>query len=521
MPSSAGLRPSSTTRIHSDSLVIHGFQQLDVDVLLQVFEELRPQSGLQPLSLTCKWVRESVKPVLFRSCRQAASAMTWEEFVPRQLWPYIRELFIYGGWWPFDPPPIVRCHVPFNLDRALSDLPRLTTISVKSLGGWVPWESMVAMISLPRLRTFEVDGLLYIDDFTNLPVFTAAPLTRYQQVAGDFRPQRYNVANSLFLSMILDQPQVQDSLESLEAPSEFVAIDMFADSQWPRLRCISLRGENWEHDRPVVHYFSHTPALRELVLMLGHRSGSELLRLCPPGWAGPLPWPELEALTLTHPDPDDPLYSFLPETLHHLTLRCWPRHYNFEFYESSCVADRYGWGAPVLSSSALFNILHRCHTSHLETLEVEFVGDEADIAVFQLISRAFPYLSSLTILRYRPRHTATIPIREIGEALRPLSRLSHLYLYLDFVEAPHPLFGGRRPSDLVMEDCFRITGIFAQSADIIARALGPSLEIIAFLLRGPSINEWFPFLVEHVGDGRHVHLDRGALLDRGLISNDD
>ncbi|KAI9067433.1 hypothetical protein FKP32DRAFT_1553687, partial [Trametes sanguinea] len=413
--------------------------RLDDDVLLQIFEELRPQHGLQPLSLTCKWVRESAKPVLFRSSRQAASGMTWEEFVPRQLWPYIRELLLYGEWWPCVPPPRFCNPIPFSLNQALSDMPRLAAIYVQGhVVGWVPWEYMVAMLSVSRLRTFHVDGLLHIDNPSSLPAFIAAPLTRYQQVTGDFRPQRYNVANSLFLSIILDQPQVQDSLESLEVPSEFAAIDMFADSQWPRLRRISLRGENWEHDRPLVHYFRHTSTLQELILMLAHRSRSQLLRLCPPGWTGPLPWPELETLTLTHPDPDDPLYSLLPDTLRHLALRCWPRHYHFEFHETRRVVDRYGWGAPILSSSALLNILRRCRTNQLKALEVEFMGDETDIAVFRLISRTFPNLSSLTILRYRPQQTAVVPVQEIGEALAPLTRLKYLFLYLDFPEAPHP-----------------------------------------------------------------------------------
>ena len=44
------------------------FRLLDDDSLLQIFEELRPGRHLRPLSLTCKWIRELCRPVLFREC---------------------------------------------------------------------------------------------------------------------------------------------------------------------------------------------------------------------------------------------------------------------------------------------------------------------------------------------------------------------------------------------------------------------------------------------------------------------
>ncbi|KAI9070111.1 hypothetical protein FKP32DRAFT_1544917, partial [Trametes sanguinea] len=152
------------------------------------------------------------------------------------------------------------------------------------------------------------------------------------------------------------------------------------------------------------------PALQELKLKLAHRRGTRPLRLCPANWTRPLPWPELKALTVTHPDPNDPAYSLLPDTLRFLALRCWPRHYHSQLRATWTVAHEYGWSSPILSAAAMASILRRCQSCPLDTLEIEFMGDDSDVDLFRLISHAFPNLTSLTVYRCRPPHANGVPL---------------------------------------------------------------------------------------------------------------
>ncbi|KAI9067430.1 hypothetical protein FKP32DRAFT_1588795 [Trametes sanguinea] len=522
--------PRKRYRKHKPAEVPCLLKRLDDDVLWQIYEELIPQQGLPPLSLTCKWVRESVKPVLFRSCRQDALRLTWERFIPRHLWPYIRILLFYGVWADIDPPRRApdRDSPTFPLRQALFEMSQLTAVRI--IGTYdrgVPRTAQAAALSHPHLRTFDVIGPLYapLAGPDDVAIFDAAPLTRYRQLVEDFRRSRYSVADSLVLAVVLNQRNVQESLEWLEVPSEYLPILLIVRCRFPRLQRLALRGESWNYEKLVVDVFGQMPSLKELVLTLSHPVRMGLHRLCPPGWAGPLPWQKLETLSLTYPDPNDPVYSWLPNTLRHLVLSCWPRHHNFSGYDNLTVLGELGWSSPVQNYSAMLNILRRCECSQLDTLDIEFVGGESDMDLFRLIADAFPNLSSLTVYRYRPRHLVNVPVREIGETLRPLQRLRYLSLYLDFFEAPHIGPGWLRSGPVeyasAQEEHDRIMRIFDHSADIIARSLGPSLLVISFLLRGSSANSWISYRVQHSPDGFIVHLDPHAREAHGLLDGDD
>ncbi|KAL7281105.1 hypothetical protein ACG7TL_004412 [Trametes sanguinea] len=479
--------------------MVSGLRRLDDDVLFQIYEELLPNRCLRTLSLTCKWVRESVKPVLFRSVLQQAPQITWAEFLPRHLWPYVQNLAFYGKWYL---PDFMRKRshtIPYPLHQALSEMPRLTSISIAYVGpSGVPWTAVATIISQPGLRSFAIMDSLNQEEPPNTLFFTAAPLTCYRQRMGQFRLKRYSVSNSTFLCLVLDQPQVNQSLETLEVPSEIIPLELIPEFRWPRMKRLLLCGEDWRHEIPrtAAELFGQMPALQELVLKLGHREGTPLLRLCPSHWTRPLPWPGLKTLTLTYPDPSDPLYSLLPDTLRSLTLRCWPRHYNADFYESC--------------------ILRRCQLSSLHTLEIEYMADAMDIDPLRTISQAFPNLTSLTIYRYMPNDTDDVPVLEIGQALKPLSRLTYLYLHLDFPDTPSPFDYDHLPLFQAEEDDARMLAIFKEAAYSIARSLGPSIAIVSHLMRGPVTNEWKPFWVEGIGDERTVWFDQNALVECGL-----
>ncbi|OSD01349.1 hypothetical protein PYCCODRAFT_1436582 [Trametes coccinea BRFM310] len=504
--------------------MVSSLRRLDDDVLLQIYEELLPDRCLRTLSLTCKWVRESVKPVLFRSAIQQSCRITWAEFLPRHLWPYVQHLTFFGHWSISDSLRKRSNTIPYPLHQAVSEMPHLTSISIAYVGpSGVPWTAVATIISQPRLRSFAIMDSLNREEPPDTVSFTAAPLTCYRQRMGQFRRNRYSVSNSTFLCLVLDQPQVNQSLETLEVPSEIIPLELIPEFRWPRMKRLLLCGEDWRHEIPrtAAELFGQMPALQELVLKLGHRGGTPLLRLCPSNWTRPLPWPELKTLTLTYPDPSDPLYSLLPDTLRSLALRCWPRHYNAYFIESWSAAQGYGWTSPILGSRSLDSILRRCQLSSLHTLEIEYMADALDIDPLRTISQAFPNLTSLTIYRYMPNDTDDVPVLEIGQALKALSRLTYLYLHLDFPDVPNPFDYDHLPIFQVEEDDARMLAVFKQAAYSIARSLGPSIAIVSHLMQGPVTNEWKPFRVEGIGDERTVWFDQNALVRCGLTGVDE
>ncbi|KAJ3013660.1 hypothetical protein NUW54_g1528 [Trametes sanguinea] len=124
-----------------------------------------------------------------------------------------------------------------------------------------------------------------------------------------------------------------------------------------------------------------------------------------------------------------------------------PPHITILFVEQEIVGDDtlrfpahgYGWSSPILSAAAMASILRRYQSCPLDTLEIEFIGDDTDVDLFRLIAHAFPNLTSLTVHRCRPPHVNEVPLIEIGQALKPFNRLKYLYLYLDLPEAPNPI----------------------------------------------------------------------------------
>ncbi|PIL28333.1 hypothetical protein GSI_09484 [Ganoderma sinense ZZ0214-1] len=65
--------------------------ELNTDVLLQVFDYLQPKGGLIPLSMTCWGVRNATIPIIFSRCRiKIKKPLNEDCFIPRSLWSYVR-----------------------------------------------------------------------------------------------------------------------------------------------------------------------------------------------------------------------------------------------------------------------------------------------------------------------------------------------------------------------------------------------------------------------------------------------
>ncbi|KAI0721140.1 hypothetical protein C8Q72DRAFT_85652 [Fomitopsis betulina] len=120
------------------------------------------------------------------------------------------------------------------------------------------------------------------------------------------------------------------------------------------------------------------------------------------------PWPELERLLVSYPDPRDGIYDCLPSTLRSLSLRCWShQHRQYEMNHSG----------GNMCGSLILSILRRCSMLRLNHLEIEYYADnDENDPVLQYLAVTFPYLESLKIYRYRSYMMEEAPVVYISQA---------------------------------------------------------------------------------------------------------
>ncbi|EJF56091.1 hypothetical protein DICSQDRAFT_15463, partial [Dichomitus squalens LYAD-421 SS1] len=174
--------------------------------------------------------------------------------------------------------------------------------------------------------------------------------------------------------------RLRHSVEMLALSSEPAPIQTMAQWRWPKLRELKLTGERWaEPLTPVVSLFAKMPHLRKLALELTLVRGqlSQVPPLWPRGYIGAFPWPNLTHLSLSHPHPEDELFTNLPSALRSLSLCCHPHKWQkLLLGGSGTVHHRYKY--VVLDSSKMLIILSRCRTPQLTHLELEYNADEGE-----------------------------------------------------------------------------------------------------------------------------------------------
>ncbi|EPT04071.1 hypothetical protein FOMPIDRAFT_1115157 [Fomitopsis schrenkii] len=199
------------------------------------------------------------------------------------------------------------------------------------------------------------------------------------------------------LTTVLEK--VCDTLETLALMSESAPLSVMEGLHWPRLRKMVFYGS------PLVGPFIRAcfgmQRLRYLSVKISPAWSTMPQPIWPAGFDGAFPWPELERLTVSYPDPQDEIYDHLPSTLRSLSLRCWP-HQHYQTY----LAEDVGMiGYPdtdhLLSPSVLLLLLHRCSMLTLDHLEIEYAADEQDDALLQYVAATFPHLVGLIIHCYR------------------------------------------------------------------------------------------------------------------------
>ena len=300
------------------------------------------------------------------------------------------------------------------LTANLSRMPKLQTIIIGNTAGvGVPWEAIHAVVQVPQLRSLRILGRL--DDRPNIPAQTEQSLRLpVNSLAAIEYPsegyRRVSATEIKLFTVVLQQVATQRSLEALSVPSECAPPDYLSTTEFPRLRELSLIGRRQvavsRADEPqlvpYIFILANMPRLRKLALTFPQPIDLPRQQIWPASaGVSEFPCPDLEDLSVSYPHPDDEFYAHLPPTLRHLTLRCWPRHYLHLLEHDRADMKRLGWYSPIVNSSEMLRILHRCPSHGLHRLEVEFEEDESGRDLFSYIGKAFPRLQYLFIHRYR------------------------------------------------------------------------------------------------------------------------
>lgn len=301
------------------------------------------------------------------------------------------------------------------LKDALRAMPLLHSVSLEILAQekhGIGWESLTAILSTPQLRSFTLGTFLFSprEPPSEMWAGTLAPITTFRYDQQSYRSflRTYPVQED---SLAFVLTRLHSSLESLLLPSEIAPLTLLAQTQWPQLRELSLNGEFYPspgHTAPLMSLFSGMRRLRVLNLTLALPEGVDRKQLVfwPEGYESSLPWPDLEVLTISFPDPEDQIFARLPPSLRRLSLRCTPHHrlHQWEpkkhFYRQS----------PILHASEMLGILTKLSTTLLDHLQLEYRADDADDDLLCCITEQFPNLRSLEVHRFLASRDDVAPV---------------------------------------------------------------------------------------------------------------
>ncbi|RPD69969.1 hypothetical protein L226DRAFT_595911, partial [Lentinus tigrinus ALCF2SS1-7] len=406
---------------------------LNSDILIQIFEESRPNQQLRALSQSCRYVRTLSLPVLFRKCR----TITWKPmksvFLPTSLWPYVQSLqlvdgcpsksreehrsrtdpYVYSLRYSNDP---LLCGLldAEVLRRSLPAMPRLKSISVRlecrEVHG-IRDDVAAALLSVPQVCDVHIYLYLFCprQPFPRDALQDMPPLTSFRYEKNPFHyPPRVHPSEAETIGLIVSQ--LHATLEVLNLPIEATPLDVMSRLDWPHLRHLTLYGDRPTRTSvPIIAVLSRMPMLRILILQLTILPNMDRQCVWPPTWHMADPLPELEELTVTHPHPEDLLFSNLPRTIRRLSLSCAPR-YSLQTWHPD---DYSRWMSPLPSASELLGIMSKSSLPHLAFLDIEYGPDTNEARLLEYISDAYPHLRSIELHRIEvpligPQDTAMV-----------------------------------------------------------------------------------------------------------------
>ncbi|KAM5544868.1 hypothetical protein V8D89_001766 [Ganoderma adspersum] len=543
----------------------NSLHRLDHDTLFCIQEHLHWMSGgVLHLSATCRTLREVCKPMVFRNVtrRLTTPIANSEEFCPatvsslvqslvlvddceQQQWGVPSLFHLIGG--QLEDRFIGSPDSPFfcpifggpEFQSSLKRLSSLRKLSLSSSSSWVlhgvQWDTLKSILSLPRLEEFSLHGLIFspglADDATpdELEVPNLDHIRYFRYEAPSFRVSSWGTRESypfsseeMMLHRVLEK--LHNTVENLTLSSEAAPIPTMAQWEWPHLRELTLTGERWAEPRTaLVCLFANMPHLRNVVFDLSVVRGylADAPPLWPRGHRATFPWSDLTHLSLSHPHTEDEIFAHLPPTLQSLSLCCCPHKSEKLLLEAiATLPHRYKY--LVLDSSEMLGILRRCRTPQLAHLKLEYNACDREHDLLEHLTVAFPRLTSLQIHRYRNTGNpgAQIPpvttgdrtiddvdfhaVESFARCLAPLASLHALNAYLDYEDTPRPKFDRLRVWGFQYwsQDIDRFTATLHRAANVLARALGPSVENVQ-LWRPRELEgyEWLAFRVVRGSSG--------------------
>ncbi|PIL28097.1 hypothetical protein GSI_09748 [Ganoderma sinense ZZ0214-1] len=338
----------------------------------------------------------------------------------------------------------------------------------------IGWDSLAAVLSTPQLRSFTVGTFLFSPREAPPETWagdTLAPITTFRYEQRVFRSvlRAYPVQQDT-LAFVLTR--LHRSLESLLLPIEVAPMAVLAHTQWPQLRELSLNGEfrpSTGDTAPWISLFSGMSKLRVLNLTLALPKGVDRKQLVfwPRGYESRLPWPDLEALTISFPDPEDQIFAHLPPSLRRLSLRCTP-HHCLQLWEWREHSYRH---SPILHASEMLEILRRLSTPLLDSLQVEYRADDADDDLMCCITERFPHVRVLELHRFQASRDDPVPMTSIAKrlaALRSLHALrAHLELPPSVTARPPPEYRTARVRRYISKDTDALCEIAATLGSVL------------------------------------------------------
>ncbi|EIW60817.1 uncharacterized protein TRAVEDRAFT_71095 [Trametes versicolor FP-101664 SS1] len=523
---------------------------LNDDVALMIVDNMSSEeskNALCALSQTSRRFRDLCVPVLRSTARldsvRCPSRISHQ--IPEWMRPYLRELTLrdicgdrtsrYREYpWSRDP---IMCSTYEGdaIAALLPSIPHLRKVVIISSHDPPPcvsfvygisWAVVKAIISARGLQELDLDGHFFcLNTFAPDPDFTPAPLTTFRCTIPHRRLVPVTRAFSTqteALAFVLER--LRHSLEHLSLTIDIAPLDMIRDADWPRLRSLHLAGDilPTTHSLPWVSILRHMPRLRVLSLRaavpddIDHLTTHQIV-WPPDTLLDTLPWPELEDLEVTYPDPEDRLFSHLPSTLRSLSIGRFAffAHHNWALDEWEQQYSR-PQDVPMPRASEVLQIARKCNTPNLRTLKLEYLadGDASEDELLACIPAAFPRLESLRLCRYDTQDDAAAAgtALRVAQALSPLSHLRTFQVHLDAVPDPE-LARARRGCYYAKESIAAYVRELKELADVMAQTLGPSVEAIE-MFAPPSRCVPFDVVRSAAGDdgspGTAAHAEFGA-----------